>query len=80
MPQGPSKGARPSKSASGIPRAGLKFGSIIVPIDFSDSSQRALDYAVRVAEQFGAKLILLHVVEPVATPDFAKSPLDLIAR
>ena len=25
------------------------------------------------AEQFGAKLTLLHVVEPVATPDFANS-------
>jgi len=47
--------------------------SILVPIDFSAPSKKALDYAVAFAEQFGAKLTLLHVVEPVATPDFANS-------
>jgi nucleotide-binding universal stress UspA family protein len=51
----------------------LRIQSILVPIDFSESSQRALKYAVPFAEQFDAKLILLHVVEPVATPDFAVS-------
>jgi nucleotide-binding universal stress UspA family protein len=44
-----------------------------VPIDFSESSGKALDYAVPFARQFGAKLTLLHVVEPVAAPDFANS-------
>jgi universal stress protein A len=44
-----------------------------VPIDFSAPSKKALDYAVPFAEQFGAKLTLLHVVEPVATLDFADS-------
>jgi nucleotide-binding universal stress UspA family protein len=49
-----------------------------VPIDFSPQSEKALAYAVPFAEQFGSKLTLLHVVEPVATPDFAKSyPLAL---
>ena len=47
--------------------------SILVPIDFSAPSKNALAYAVPFAEQFGAKLTLLNVVEPVATPDFAKS-------
>ena len=47
--------------------------SILVPLDFSAPSERALAYAVPLAAQFGAKLKLLHVVEPVATPDFAKS-------
>ena len=51
----------------------LQIKSILVPIDFSSSSKKALTYAVPFAEQFGAKLTLLHVVEPVATPDFANS-------
>lgn len=55
----------------------LKLASILVPIDFSDTSQKALKYAVPFAVQFGAKLTLLHVMEPVATPDFAYFPLEL---
>ena len=45
--------------------------SILVPLDFSAASKKTLDYAVAFARQFKAKLTLLHVVEPVATPDFA---------
>ncbi|MBI3874728.1 MAG: universal stress protein [Verrucomicrobia bacterium] len=55
----------------------LKLASILVPIDFSDTSQKALKYAVPFATQFGAKLTLLHVMEPVATPDFAYFPLQM---
>jgi universal stress protein A len=51
----------------------LQIKSILVPIDFSAQSEKALAYAVPFAEQFGAKLTLLHVLEPVATPDFAQS-------
>jgi nucleotide-binding universal stress UspA family protein len=51
----------------------LQIKSILVPIDFSPSSEKALAYAVVFARQFGATLTLLHVVESVATPDFAKS-------
>ena len=47
--------------------------SILVPIDFSAPSKKALAYAVSFAEQFGARLTLLNVVEPVAMPDFATS-------
>ena len=35
----------------------------------------ALKYAARLAEEFQAKITLLNVVEPVATPDFAYYPL-----
>jgi universal stress protein A len=51
----------------------LRINSILVPFDFSPSSKMALDYAVTFARQFKARLTLLHVVEPVATPDFAAS-------
>lgn len=51
----------------------LQIKSILVPTDFSLPSMKALDYAVPFAEQFGAKLTLLHVVEPISTPDFANS-------
>jgi nucleotide-binding universal stress UspA family protein len=54
----------------------LQIRSILVPIDFSASSTKALKYAAAFAERFGAKLTLLHVIEPIGTPDFVTtSPL-----
>jgi nucleotide-binding universal stress UspA family protein len=38
---------------------------ILVPIDFSDYSFQALEYAKAIAEKFNAEIILLNVVEPV---------------
>lgn len=55
----------------------LKLKTILVPIDFSETSKKALVYAVRMAEQFGSKIILLSVVEPVVTPDYGFHPLML---
>jgi nucleotide-binding universal stress UspA family protein len=40
------------------------FKTLLVPIDFSDGSLRALDYGAALARQLRAKLILLHVVAP----------------
>jgi len=39
---------------------------ILVPVDFSDCSLDALEYAVVVAQQAKAALMLLHVLEPVS--------------
>ena len=64
--------ATTSREAAPFPK---QIRSILVPIDFSKPSEKALDYAVSLAKQFGAKLTLLNVVEPVATPDFAYYPL-----
>ena len=36
---------------------------IIVPLDFSSSSQTTIDYASMIAEKFAATLILVHVIE-----------------
>jgi universal stress protein A len=56
----------------------LGIRSILVPTDFSARSEKALAFAIALARQFGAKLTLLHVVEPIATQDFdASFPLVL---
>ena len=55
----------------------VQIRSILVPIDFSPASEKALAYAVPLAKLCGAKLTLLHVLEPIATPDFAAFPLAL---
>ena len=39
------------------------FPSIMCPVDFSDHSKRALQYAARIAEHFGARLTILHVID-----------------
>jgi universal stress protein A len=69
------KAAKIATTAVPLP---LRIKSILVPLDFSPPSKKALDYAVMFARQFKAKLTLVHVVEAVATPDFAASfPLTM---
>ncbi len=41
----------------------LSIKKILVPVDFSDISLNALDYAATIARVSGAEIILLHVVE-----------------
>ena len=43
--------------------SGFELKRILVPIDFSDCSKKALQYAIPFARQFGAELTLLHVVQ-----------------
>ena len=42
----------------------IKFQVIVVPVDFSDYSLRALPYAVSLAERFGARLKIVYINEP----------------
>ena len=49
---------------------------ILVPLDFSSNSQRALDYAQRVAVQFGAVIHLVHVCE---VPSIINGAIDAYA-
>ena len=39
------------------------YKTILCPLDFSDASTRALDYALALAREADARLILLHVIE-----------------
>jgi nucleotide-binding universal stress UspA family protein len=54
----------------------IRLTSILVPIDFSRVSQKALAYAVPFAKQFGAKITLLHAIEPLPyTRDLTYLPM-----
>lgn len=44
---------------------------ILVGIDFSPASKQAFTYAIQLARQFRASVILLHVLEPAALTAFA---------
>ena len=59
-PAKPSRKPAPDDRSIALPQ--LK--RILVPIDFSDSSLKALRYAVPFAEKFGATIYLVHVLEP----------------
>jgi universal stress protein A len=58
----------------------MKLRNILVPIDFSPSSNKALNYALSFAEQFGAKLTLINVVEPAVYPtELGYVPIEIDA-
>jgi len=42
----------------------IELKRILCPVDFSDNSLHALDYAIALAQSQGAELQLLHVVQP----------------
>src|SRR5205814_5518946 len=70
----PQESQFPSQSLDVLPAFKLK--KILVPVDFSDCSRKALQYAIPFARQFGAGLQLLHVVEPYpAVPELG--PVDI---
>jgi nucleotide-binding universal stress UspA family protein len=52
---------------------------ILVPIDFSEPSQNALDHAKELAMTYGAEIHLLHVVEEVALPGaYGMEPISFV--
>ncbi len=58
----------------------FRLKKILVPVDFSACSNKALQYAQPFAKQFGADLILLYVVEPyLPVPEMTTVDWDLIA-
>jgi len=61
-------------------------GRILVPIDFSEASDAALEHGKEIAQTYGAEIDLLHVVEepfypPAYGPDVASFPTqDVVER
>ncbi len=55
----------------------LNFKKILVPIDFSEVSRKALCYAASLARQFGGVTSVLHVIEPPPYPEFGYAHLPI---
>lgn len=51
---------------------------ILLPTDFSDTAQHALDYAAEMAERFGASVHVLHVVADPTPQDWAVGAAALV--
>ncbi len=49
----------------------ITLDRIVVPTDFSKCSERARSYACEFAKRFEAEIHLLHVVAPLALPEYA---------
>lgn len=74
---GPKEAQLPGTASAVLPAFKLK--KILVPVDFSDCSNKALQYAIPFARQFDAELTLLHVVQPfVAIPEMPSVDAALI--
>lgn len=52
--------------------------AIVCPVDYSDCSKRALRYAGALAEHFGARLIVLHVFDPMLVAASTVQQVDLL--
>ena len=62
---------RPNRAASvsGASASLAQIKRILVPVDFSPRSREALGFALPFARQFGASVIVLHVILPYAPVD-----------
>ncbi|MGQ0633190.1 MAG: universal stress protein [Planctomycetaceae bacterium] len=49
-----------------------RFRHLLVPLDFTDKNQAAVDVAFDIAAQNNARVTLLHVIETIAGPDDAE--------
>jgi nucleotide-binding universal stress UspA family protein len=52
----------------------MKVQKILVPIDFSDHSQQALQWGAELAEKYGAQILLLHVLPKAVEEVFTEAP------
>lgn len=46
------------------PHPRFQIRKILAPVDFSEASGKAVQYALAMAGEFGAEVILIHVIEP----------------
>lgn len=50
------------------PVKNMNIRHILVPVDFSEGSSRAIEYAVGIGDKFSSRITLLHVLEPAPPP------------
>src|ERR1051326_3533196 len=62
------KTTTPKTAAGKYAPVRLALKKILVPTDFSEESQKALRYAIPLAQQFDASITLIHVFEPFTYP------------
>lgn len=53
--------------------------TLLVPLDFSDTTDRVLAHAADLARSLEARMVLIHIVEPVATYVPVGASMDVIA-
>jgi nucleotide-binding universal stress UspA family protein len=75
MELGPNEAQLPADTGAGP----FKLERVLVPVDFSDCSKKALQYAIPFAKQFGAEIVLLYVVQPyIPAPEAAAIDTELL--
>ena len=52
------------------------YNKILVPVDGSEGSWRALEHAVAIGEKFGAELVVATVIQPYNNATLLSVPLD----
>ena len=69
--------ATPTPDASTLSVFQLK--KILVPVDFSECASKALQYALPFARQFGATILVTHVIQPyIPIPEMTGVDVELI--
>ena len=64
-----SNASLPTESPNGGPNLPkVHPETILIPLDFSKPADKALEYGKAFARQFGAKLVLVHILEPMVVP------------
>ena len=53
------------------PKPVMQVNNILVPIDFSNHSEKALTYASEIAQSYNAQLQVLHIIEETMHPAFS---------
>jgi len=70
----------PELAASATSGDEVELRQIVVCTDFSESSNEAVEYAFSVAEEYNARLTLVHVLEDVPTPECVEDTASAYKR
>jgi nucleotide-binding universal stress UspA family protein len=65
----------PVPKSSGSPK--FSVSRILAPTDFSQNSEKAVAYAIQLAQRLGAKLTLLHVVPEPSAVDYSMEGISI---